>query len=67
MTTKLPYYMVPTKIISIEKIPINYNGKLDSKKLLEYYSSASSTDKYFAKDEIEKQVELILNKSLCLE
>lgn len=65
--TKLPYYMVPTKIISIEKIPINYNGKLDSKKLLEYYSSASSTDKYFAKDEIEKQVELILNKSLCLD
>ncbi|MCW8966441.1 MAG: hypothetical protein OQK82_07125, partial [Candidatus Pacearchaeota archaeon] len=33
---KLPYYMVPEIIISIDTIPRNTNGKVDAKKLLEF-------------------------------
>lgn len=31
---KFPSYMIPKKIISVEDIPLNYNGKVDEKKLL---------------------------------
>ncbi|MEG1597563.1 MAG: AMP-binding protein [Bacilli bacterium] len=32
---KIPSYMIPNRIIVIEKMPINYNGKIDRKKLIE--------------------------------
>ena len=31
----IPSYMIPKKIIFIEKIPTNNNGKIDRKKLME--------------------------------
>jgi amino acid adenylation domain-containing protein len=33
--SKLPYYMMPTKISSIEKFPVNHSNKIDRKKLEE--------------------------------
>ncbi|CAF4523227.1 unnamed protein product [Rotaria socialis] len=35
MQTKLPDYMIPNRLIRIEKIPVNINGKLDSQALPE--------------------------------
>lgn len=37
----LPNYMIPKKIISLKKIPLNTNGKTDKKKLETLYSSGS--------------------------
>lgn len=33
LKTKLPHYMIPTKIVFIDKIPVNINGKIDRNKL----------------------------------
>ncbi|CAF3667902.1 unnamed protein product [Rotaria sp. Silwood1] len=35
MQTKLPDYMIPNRLVRIEKIPVNINGKLDSRALPE--------------------------------
>ena len=35
--SKLPEYMVPSKIIEIDKIPVNSNGKIDKIKLKNMY------------------------------
>ena len=35
MKTKLPLYMIPTKIIIEEEFPLNSNGKVDKKRLKE--------------------------------
>lgn len=66
LKSKLPYYMVPSKIVPVDKIPINYNGKLDSKALLNYCYSMTTSEKVYATSDIEKQVEIILRKVLCL-
>lgn len=34
---KLPFYMLPSKYVFMESLPINANGKTDVKKLKEYY------------------------------
>lgn len=34
---KLPVYMIPSKIIKLDNLPITKNGKIDRKKLLEIY------------------------------
>ncbi|MBP3325586.1 MAG: amino acid adenylation domain-containing protein [Coprococcus sp.] len=34
---KLPFYMIPSKYVFMETLPINTNGKTDVKKLKEYY------------------------------
>lgn len=33
----LPWYMVPEKIIFVDEMPLNENGKVDKKKLKQYY------------------------------
>ena len=35
----IPSYMVPRKVIIVEKFPMNTNGKIDKKKLMEEYLS----------------------------
>ncbi len=37
MELLIPYYMIPDMLIPIEEIPINLNGKVDEKKLTEYF------------------------------
>ena len=34
---KLPFYMIPSKYVFMEELPVNTNGKTDVKKLKEYY------------------------------
>ncbi|CAF2051818.1 unnamed protein product, partial [Rotaria magnacalcarata] len=41
METKLPDYMIPNRLMRIEKIPMNINGKLDSRALPEVDFSKS--------------------------
>jgi D-alanine--poly(phosphoribitol) ligase subunit 1 len=35
LKTRLPYYMVPSSVTSIERLPLNSNGKTDRQKLLQ--------------------------------
>ena len=37
---KLPVYMVPAKILNVDTIPLNKNGKIDRKKLKEWLVEA---------------------------
>jgi len=39
LENRLPYYMVPNRILFIEKMPLTENGKVDRKKLLKYSES----------------------------
>ncbi|MBP3597342.1 MAG: amino acid adenylation domain-containing protein [Clostridia bacterium] len=66
---KLPYYMIPTNIISIQKLPINKNGKVDYSNLMDMIDSLDSTDsKEFLSSETEtdKKIENILKELLNL-
>ena len=36
LETLIPEYMIPGKFISIEKMPLNANGKIDRVKLRDY-------------------------------
>jgi D-alanine--poly(phosphoribitol) ligase subunit 1 len=40
LQTKLPYYMMPSKISVIEKFPINHSNKIDRKKLQELLTAS---------------------------
>jgi len=37
ISKELPYYMIPSDIIQLEKLPYNANHKIDKKKLIEIY------------------------------
>ena len=37
ISKELPYYMIPSDIIRVEKFPYNANHKIDKKKLIEIY------------------------------
>ncbi|OBY78851.1 hypothetical protein BBG47_14435 [Paenibacillus sp. KS1] len=41
---KLPFYMIPSKFVFIDQIPLNISGKIDKKKLLEMESSQEETN-----------------------
>ncbi len=57
LAKKLPLYMIPTKIISVEEFPMTINGKVDYKQLL------ANADKVHIKNK-----EITKNESdLCLE
>lgn len=67
---KVPAYMVPSQIQSIDKIPITHNGKVDIKKLEEL--CISDTGKHTAgaqdfKDELEKTIHDLWCNSLSLD
>ncbi len=58
---KLPEYLVPNKIIIMDKFPLNINGKVDHKALREILSSQQKytlkNDNYeAAKDELERDI-----------
>lgn len=67
---KLPNYMVPNKIISINEIPVNSNGKLDRTKLLSYLQEderEERTSEIDEKDIIENKMYYIWRKILKVE
>ena len=39
LKSSLPFYMIPSKYIVLDSLPLNINGKLDTKKLLTYVSN----------------------------
>lgn len=41
---RLPSYMIPHDFILVDKIPVNSNGKIDRKALVENYTAADTTD-----------------------
>ena len=38
---RLPRFMIPTKMIQVEDMPLNKNGKIDRKALMEVYKNAN--------------------------
>lgn len=55
---KLPYYMIPTKVIFMDKLPLTFNAKLDMKRMIQIFSDnkkEASTIK-IAMNDIEKEL-----------
>ncbi len=54
---KLPEYMIPSNFIQLNKIPLNSNGKIDRKKLLQIDNSGNSSQNYVApRNETERKI-----------
>ncbi|CAF3608137.1 unnamed protein product [Rotaria socialis] len=51
--TKLPDYMIPNRLMRIEKIPVTINGKLDAKALPEFNFSAEENNYCAPRNELE--------------
>jgi amino acid adenylation domain-containing protein len=65
---KLPEYMVPSLLVTIEKIPLTPNGKTDRKKLSLFDISSAVTAIYTApRNELEEQLVVIWQKLLDVE
>lgn len=65
MIEKLPFYMIPTTIVFLDKFPTTANGKVDSKKLIKYYNEKFSFT--YPLDDIQKQISVIWKELLQLE
>ena len=64
LKTYLPYYMIPTYIIFIDKMPINLNGKIDKSKLPEIDVNKFSTKIILPSTDTEKFLQEQLIKIL---
>ncbi|CAF3932082.1 unnamed protein product, partial [Rotaria magnacalcarata] len=53
MQTKLPDYMIPNRLMRIEKIPVTINGKLDTKGLPEFHFSVEENNYCAPRNELE--------------
>ncbi len=54
---KLPEYMIPSDFIQLNRIPLNSNGKIDRKKLLQIDNSGNSLKNYMApRNETERKI-----------
>lgn len=61
---KLPYYMVPQKLIEVDEIPVNINGKKDYYKLYEYEVTFDTQKQYTLKSKVEIQLAQIWREIL---
>ncbi|HZV36755.1 MAG TPA: amino acid adenylation domain-containing protein, partial [Verrucomicrobiae bacterium] len=61
LQTKLPDYMVPTKFIPMERLPLNVNGKVDRRALPAVQQTPSAPDKKLSppKDSLELELTAI--------
>lgn len=57
MIEKLPFYMIPTTIVFLEKFPTTANGKVDPKKLIEYYNEKFAFT--YPSDDFQIQISVI--------
>jgi amino acid adenylation domain-containing protein len=62
---KVPVYMVPQKIIAFEKLPLNINGKVDVRRILEELELDLEATRILPATDIEQQLAAIWE--LCLE
>lgn len=55
---KLPYYMIPTKIIFMDELPLTFNSKIDMKQIVKNLSDnkKESADIKIATNDIEKEL-----------
>lgn len=63
----VPEYMVPSKLIAIDEMPISQNGKVDRKKLLELEEKYTNEEIVLPKTETEKRLAEIWKRLLGLE
>lgn len=62
LSKTLPYYMMPSKFIKLEKLPMTVNGKIDKAKLLELCNTEEKM--VLPKNEIEEIIyDIIRNKT----
>lgn len=69
LRTMLPEYMVPQRIIALERLPLNANGKLDRKSLMQrpIALAASETEAVAAENDLEERVHTAWAQTLGLE
>lgn len=72
LSKKLPEYLIPSKILVLDQLPLSANGKVDRKSLssiLEEYQNESVNDKKkeAPKGELEKNIATIWEKVLGIE
>ncbi|CAF4667770.1 unnamed protein product [Rotaria socialis] len=65
--TKLPDYMIPNRLMRIEKIPVTINGKLDTKALPEFNFSAEENNYCAPRNKLEANLCEIWSDLLGLE
>lgn len=56
LSKRLPYYMIPSYYIKIDKVPLNKNGKMDRKALPKPDASDFKTDYAAPENEIQKKL-----------
>ena len=56
LSKRLPYYMIPSYYIKIDKVPLNRNGKMDRKALPKPDASDFKTDYAAPENEIQKKL-----------
>ena len=67
LKASLPDYMLPSKLIKLENIPLTINGKVDKKQLPDVDFSMSSKKIDFAKTDTEKELVKIWKKIFKLD
>jgi len=68
LSSTLPHYMIPSYFISIEKIPLTSNGKVDTKALDQYGKKLGMETDYLAPNtEVEKRVAAVWKEVLRLD
>ncbi|MCP5048939.1 MAG: amino acid adenylation domain-containing protein, partial [bacterium] len=67
LSGQLPAYMIPAYFISIEKIPLTPNGKVDRKMLLQHKSGIETGDYIAPRNETEEKLAEIWAEILGLE
>ena len=64
----LPAYMIPKFFVQLEKLPLNYNGKVDLKSLKEPDINSAKTKQYIAPSTpIEEMISQKFSEILCCE
>ena len=67
LKSKLPYFMLPSDVIVLDKLPLNANGKVDRRKLLEYIAVPREKLSVPPRDALETQLVAIWEKVLRIE
>ncbi len=67
LARRLPYYMIPTYFVKIEKVPLTSNGKLDRKSLPNPGPSVSANPYAAPRNELENRIAVIWQEVLGID
>ncbi len=59
LSTLMPYYMIPSRYIFVDELPITNNGKLDKKKLLNSIPNIESKAKVVVEPKTDNEIKLV--------